>query len=163
MLAIEGAVINNPVNTDCAQLTGTFTPAATGYYYIGLNCIDDGTPWYFTFDDITLTDITGISKNENEIPKTYNLYQNYPNPFNPSTSIKFDIPELPLIKGAGGMFTTLTIFDILGKEVTTLIDEKLLPGRYEVNWNASDYASGVYFYKISAGEFTATKKMVLMK
>jgi hypothetical protein len=172
MIQIPGALVNNPVNTSCVQLTGTFTPSSPGIYYIGLNCIDDGTPWYFTFDDITLTDITGISKNNNDIPKTYSLYQNYPNPFNPSTSIKFDlpavrsqagIPELPLIKGAGGMFTKLSIYDLTGKEVATLVNEKLSPGSYTVNFDGGNFASGVYFYKITAGDFTGTKKMVLMK
>lgn len=164
MLPIEGAVINNPVNTECAELTGTFTPAETGYYYIGLNCIDNGTPWYFTFDDITLTDITGISKNENKIPETYCLYQNYPNPFNPETVIKFDIraplTPLPAKEGTG---VVLKIYDLTGREVATILNEKLSPGTYEVNWNASGFASGVYFYKISTGDFTDSKKMVLMK
>lgn len=85
----------------------------------------------------------------------YALEQNYPNPFNPSTTIKFQIP-------ADG-FVTLKVYDILGNEVTTLINEEKPAGRYEVNFNASSLASGVYIYKIQAGSFISSKKMLLLK
>jgi photosystem II stability/assembly factor-like uncharacterized protein len=83
------------------------------------------------------------------------LSQNYPNPFNPSTNIKFDIPKSSNVK--------INIYNALGKEVTTLVNEKLSTGSYEVNWNASNYPSGVYFYKLITDEFSNTKKMVLLK
>lgn len=101
----------------------------------------------------------GIISLGNEIPKSFSLCQNYPNPFNPVTKIKFDIPA-----GNGrDYFVKLIIYDILGKEVATLVNEELKPGTYEAEWNAADFSSGIYFYKITAGDYTETKKMVLMK
>jgi hypothetical protein len=80
-------------------------------------------------------------KNEsNEIPTKFSLYQNYPNPFNPTTTIEFDIPERTNVK--------LTIYDILGREVETLIDKELEPGRYKLNFTATNLPSGVYFLYI---------------
>jgi hypothetical protein len=99
--------------------------------------------------------LVGINPVSNEIPKSFLLMQNYPNPFNPATSIKFLIP----ISG----FITIKIYDILGKEITSLLSENLQPGTYEVNWNASDYPSGIYFYKLTSGSYIGTKKMVLLK
>ena len=86
---------------------------------------------------------------------TYDLAQNYPNPFNPSTTIKYQIPN------AGNV--TLKVFDILGREVTTLVDEFKNEGRYEVNFNAGKLASGVYIYSIKSNDFTASKKLLLLK
>lgn len=99
--------------------------------------------------------LTGITQENGEIPKQYKLFGNYPNPFNPFTSIKFAIPEI--------LFVKITIYDILGREVETLIQENLSAGNYKLNWNASAYSSGVYFYRIEAGEFNDIKKMVLVK
>lgn len=90
-----------------------------------------------------------------DIPKTYSLAQNYPNPFNPTTKIKFDIPKESKV--------IITIYDILGKEVTTLVNENKKPGYYEAKFDGSNFASGVYFYRINAGDFNAVKKMVLVK
>ncbi|RPI19726.1 MAG: T9SS C-terminal target domain-containing protein [Ignavibacteriae bacterium] len=106
------------------------------------------------------TNITGISSIITEVPASYNLYQNYPNPFNPSTKIRFAVAsnvkrEMSNVK--------LVIFDILGKEISTLVNEKLKPGEYEVEWNASDYPSGVYFYRLITDGFSDTKKMTLVK
>jgi hypothetical protein len=121
--------------------------------------------------------IIGINQTSNEIPLNYNLYQNYPNPFNPATKIKFSIPQTPLnppfnkggTERSEGGFVKLAIYDILGQEVASLIpplwggQEGLYPGTYEIDWNASDYPSGVYFYKLEAGKYSQTKKMVLIK
>ncbi|MFZ2323673.1 MAG: T9SS type A sorting domain-containing protein, partial [Ignavibacteriaceae bacterium] len=85
----------------------------------------------------------------------YALFNNYPNPFNPSTTIKYQLPQDGLV--------TLKIYDILGKEITTLINEEKPAGKYEVNFNASQLASGVYIYKIQAGDFVNSRKMVLLK
>ena len=87
--------------------------------------------------------------------KRFELNQNYPNPFNPSTNIKFEIP-------ASG-FVTLRVYDLLGKDVGTLVNEQKAPGQYEVNFDASDYSSGVYFYAIHAGNYYAVRKMMLTK
>lgn len=88
-------------------------------------------------------------------PKTYELGQNYPNPFNPSTTIEYSVPNDAAV--------TLKIYDVLGKEVATLVNEQKPTGTYIVNWNASNFSSGLYFYKLTAGEFTQTKKMFLVK
>ena len=81
--------------------------------------------------------------------------QNYPNPFNPSTNINFTLPKTE--------YVTLKIYDILGKEVTTLICEELNTGNYTKTWDANNLGIGVYFYKLTAGKFTETKKMMLVR
>jgi hypothetical protein len=83
------------------------------------------------------------------------LFQNYPNPFNPVTNIQFDIPK--------ESFVTLKVYDIRGKEVKTLANENRQAGSYYITFNASALASGVYFYKLTAGDFTSTMKLVLVK
>ncbi len=115
--------------------------------------------------------VIGITPISSEIPEMYSLYQNYPNPFNPSTKIKFSKPlrkesfgPSPLSEsGDKGGFITIIIYDAIGREVTTLVNEQLNPGIYEVNWNAANFPSGVYIYKLSSGSFTDSKKMVLVK
>jgi len=104
-----------------------------------------------------------VNQNNSKTPDDFQLYQNYPNPFNPSTKIEFDIPNLPLGRGVGGMIVSLKIYDILGKEIATLVNEPLSPGSYEVDWNASSFPSGIYFYKLNSREFSVTKNMVLIK
>jgi ligand-binding sensor domain-containing protein len=91
----------------------------------------------------------------NEIPTYFALYQNYPNPFNPSTTIEFDIPEKTNVK--------LIVYDILGREVETLIDKELEPGKYKINFTATNLPSGVYFYTLKTSKFTKTNKMLLIK
>jgi hypothetical protein len=88
-------------------------------------------------------------------PSEFLLSQNYPNPFNPLTSIQYQFPEKE--------FVTIRVFDVLGKEVATLVNEEKPAGTYEVIFNASDYSGGVYFYRIQAGNFVEIKKMMLMK
>ncbi len=102
-----------------------------------------------------LSELIGIQPISSEVPSQFSLSQNYPNPFNPSTIIRFNIKDSRL--------TTLKMFDILGRKITTLVNEKLSPGTYEVEWNASNYSSGVYYYKLVSGDYTDTKKMVLVK
>ncbi|MGH2575596.1 MAG: T9SS type A sorting domain-containing protein [Ignavibacteria bacterium] len=105
--------------------------------------------------------VIGISSNNTGIPRNYSLSQNYPNPFNANSKIKFD---LPLTKGEtkeGAV--TLKIYDILGREVAVLVNEKLKPGSYEVDFDGTNYPSGVYFYRIITDEFTNSKKMLLIK
>lgn len=99
--------------------------------------------------------VIGIQPISTEIPKGYSLSQNYPNPFNPGTKFKIEI--------AKSSFTKIAVFDELGRKVAALVNQQLQPGTYEVNWDASNNPSGVYYYRISAGEFTGTKKMVLIK
>jgi hypothetical protein len=103
----------------------------------------------------------GINKTSSEVPTRFKLEQNYPNPFNPVTKIKFDIA--PLSRGAGGVLTYLKIYDITGREIQTLVNDKLNPGTYEVTFDGSNYASGVYFYQLKTGDFVTTKKLILLK
>jgi photosystem II stability/assembly factor-like uncharacterized protein len=103
----------------------------------------------------TLTIITNAGSNENKIPKVFKLYDNYPNPFNPVTKIKFDLPLNGNVK--------LKVFDITGREVANLINSELKAGTYEHQFNAVNLSSGVYFYRIEAGDFIDIKRMVLIK
>ena len=91
----------------------------------------------------------------NSIPKEFSLFQNYPNPFNPRTTIKYSIPQKSVV--------TITVYDILGKEVSKLVNEEKLSGTYEVQFDGSKLSSGVYFYRLHAGSFLKTKKLVLLK
>ncbi len=100
--------------------------------------------------------ITGVDLEDNlSLPVEYSLSQNYPNPFNPTTTINYQIPEIS--------FVTLKIYDVLGNEITTLVNEEKPSGYYEIGFNASSLASGIYFYSLQTGSFVETKKMVLMK
>jgi len=99
--------------------------------------------------------VTGVAEIPGEVPGVYSLAQNYPNPFNPTTNISYAIPA--------ESFVTLKVFDILGQEVATLVNEFQNPGTYMVDFNAADFANGAYFYRLQAGNFTDVKKMVLMK
>ena len=104
-------------------------------------------------------------------PTEYFLYQNYPNPFNPSTKIRFVIPnEVRNLKNTRSkeyysvlQFVTLKVYDVLGREIATLVNEQKPAGNYEVTFNASDLSSGIYLYKLSSGSFTQTKKMLLLR
>ena len=100
----------------------------------------------------------GIQTISSEVPEKFSLSQNYPNPFNPSTTIKFMIPASSSVAQ-----TFLNVYDILGREVTTLVSQQLSPGTYEVNWDASNYPSGLYFYKLTTGDYTETRKMIMLK
>jgi hypothetical protein len=107
--------------------------------------------------------LVGISNNENEIPLKYSLSQNYPNPFNPSTKIKFDVASSPLIPLQRGTIVVLKVYDMLGREVQTLVNESLKPGTYEVTFEGSSLNTGVYFYKLITGDYTNIKRMILIK
>jgi hypothetical protein len=105
------------------------------------------------FTDIQWPAATSVD--DQNLPGEFKLLQNYPNPFNPSTSITYSIPVKSDV--------TVKIFDILGKEIKTLVNESKDAGSYSINFNASELSSGVYFYTIKAGKFTETKKMALIK
>ena len=95
------------------------------------------------------------------LPEKYLLYQNYPNPFNPSTTIKYSIPRSTEYYSV--QQTTLKVFDILGREVATLVNKQQNAGNYEVIFNASNLSSGVYFYRLQSGNFVETKKLILLR
>jgi hypothetical protein len=99
--------------------------------------------------------ILGNTTNQKIIPVVFSLDQNYPNPFNPVTSIKYSIPKQSAVK--------LLVYDVVGREVATLVNSTLQAGNYEAEFDGTNLASGVYFYRIEAGDFKDVKKMVLIK
>lgn len=128
-------------------------------YYWHVNATDTGTSdwsstWHFT------SGMLGISKISDKIPTQYALYQNYPNPFNPTTKIRFSLPTP--VQGKAQRIS-LFLYDVRGRVVATLIYDQLKPGSYEVEWDASNYPSGVYFYRLNTGDYTETRKMILIK
>lgn len=141
--------------------TSFFTSAQTGYV------VGEGA----TFTDPTYIlkttngggNFVGIGTAANEVPAQFHLFQNYPNPFNPTTKIKFDIPTSGEIFGTNLTAVRIVIYDVFGREVTMLINDQLKPGNYEVEWNAANYPSGIYFYKINTNNFSDTKRMILLK
>jgi hypothetical protein len=149
-----------------APFTGTFKPSNR---LSAFNLVNPDGHWILQITDtvqgdsgrlkawciqITTLTPTGVTQTY-EIPNSYRLYPNYPNPFNPATKIKFALPE--------NSHVNLTVFDALGKQVAVLVNESKLANTYEVDFDASSLPSGVYFYKLTAGEFTSTRKMLLVK
>lgn len=110
-----------------------------------------GDPFVLTFRTQLATSV----ENDFNLPAKFELYQNYPNPFNPITTIRFDLPEQ--------VFLNLRVFDVHGREITTLINQTLPAGRYNVVFDGNNIASGIYYYKIQAGNFFQTRKMLLLK
>jgi peptidoglycan/xylan/chitin deacetylase (PgdA/CDA1 family) len=119
---------------------------SNGKYFYRLKMIDnDGQ---FKYSDTVALEI-------NSVPRNYALAQNYPNPFNPSTKIRYEVSSM--------QFITLKVYNVLGKEIQTLVNEEKPIGSYELTWNAANLPSGVYYYRIQAGNFSATRKMILLK
>lgn len=107
------------------------------------------------------SNITGILPVNNGVPDNFSLFQNYPNPFNPFTKIRFSIPATG--NSSLKVSSILTVYDVLGKEVKVLLNEQLQPGSYEVDFGGDGLSSGIYFYKLTAGDFVDMKKMILVK
>jgi hypothetical protein len=99
--------------------------------------------------------VTGVTPISGNIPGSFELKQNFPNPFNPSTTIRFNLPKTG--------YVSLKVYDVLGNEISTLVNEELTANSYEISLNAAGLASGVYFYKFVSGEFIDVKKMMLIK
>ena len=110
------------------------------------------TGFWYVYKQSTITD---VEKEDATIPTVFKLEQNYPNPFNPSTIIKFAVPERSSV--------LIKIYDILGGEVITLVNEEMDSGWYKREFNASGYSTGVYVYRMQAGNYVSTKKMILIK
>jgi len=127
---------------------GSGEPPPVSHYVDLVGCYVNG----ILYGDTLMTGVQNISS---EIPSSYSLNQNYPNPFNPTTKIKFDVVRVGDVK--------IVVYDVMGREVQTLVNESLKPGTYEASFDGSQLTSGVYFYKITAGDFSQTKKMLLLK
>ena len=135
----------------------TLTFRTNSVFQDSITQLTNPSGWTFTNPGscIRLDYLTGTEGNNSEIPTVFKLYNNYPNPFNPSTSIKYDVPK--------NTFVNLSVYDILGKLVTNLVNQDMTAGRYDAVWDAKNYASGTYIYRLEAGEFTDVKKMILVK
>jgi len=146
---VPNSAIDLPVTFDATELD-------TGDYYFNLRILsnDPFHPEVIIPVHMLVSNVVGI-RDELTLPTEFNLEQNYPNPFNPSTTIKYGIPERT--------FVELRIYDILGREVEVLVNEEKEAGYYKVNYDAAKLASGIYIYRLQAGSFVETKKMVLMK
>jgi len=99
--------------------------------------------------------ITGVFENERIVPQSYSLSQNYPNPFNPETNIEYELPEAARVK--------FVVYNTLGQVVDILVDSELEAGYHTIHWNGENYTSGIYFYRMRAGVFVETKRMLLLK
>ena len=145
---------NISYQVDCSSIS-------PGYYYLRLVTYAEGEVDYFLGnvqnigESIDKKNYLVINFNGLTNPESYDLAQNYPNPFNPTTIIKYQIPEDGIV--------SLKIYDILGKEIKTLVNEHKPTGRYEINFDASNLASGVYIYRIQINDFVSSKKMMLVK
>jgi len=145
--------------TEWIQIADTsIAPFATRHIRVRLI----STRWYGSnndgyFDDLSLVaaEVTAIEENKQSLPESPVLFQNYPNPFNPITIIPFDLPKRDEVE--------LVVYDMLGRKVFTLLNSKLSAGRHDIIWNAAKYASGLYFYRLTAGKFQKIKKMLLLK
>jgi len=144
------------------QVTTSGLVSATGtYFFYALACKTDGTTFMGAGGAgqvggvFKSTSFTSVAKSGNTYIFNFSLDQNYPNPFNPSTTVPFYLPSRS--------FVSLKIFDLLGKEISTLVSEELSAGNYSRQWNAESFPSGVYFYRLQAGSFTETKKLLLLR
>jgi hypothetical protein len=134
------------------KATGGVTPGSYNVAVYGKG--SNGTPVHLRNISVNVGTV-GLINNNTQVPDKFYLYQNYPNPFNPVTNIKFDIAKAGMVK--------LTVFDITGKSVATLVNEQLGAGSYSYDFDAADLSSGVYFYRIETPELVSIKKMILVK
>ena len=184
-LAFKGDLFNEILSVHFPSVNTGYAAGGTGIYKTtnaGGNWIYHSLPGIFTVESVfflndtlgfacgtrgtfirtTTGGVISVNQISSEIPKHFSLQQNYPNPFNPSTIIEFSIPQTPLSFGEG-LGVGLNIYNSLGQKIATLVNQSLTPGTYSANWDASNYPSGVYFYRLSSGEFSATQKMILIK
>jgi hypothetical protein len=154
-------VTNNGINfqpwvSGVADTVGTFSGtlgSSYGFYSVAVDTAGN-VERSKLYSEASTRVVTGV-KAGGELPVTYNLFQNYPNPFNPSSTIRIALPEAANV--------TLIIYNILGQRVRTLVDERLNAGYHNVRFDANGLASGVYFCRVRAGSYVATRKMLLMK
>ncbi len=135
--------------------------ATEGEYKVRLAVQNEIQSWDTISSTINIT-ITSIAEYNSTLPKEFELSQNYPNPFNPITTIKYTIPEQDF-GNQGSTKISLKIIDALGRIIATLVNEHQLPGNYSMSWDASNNASGIYYYRLQSSNYTETKKMVLLR
>jgi photosystem II stability/assembly factor-like uncharacterized protein len=140
----------------------SWTSVNTGLKYMGIKALAVNGGYLFAGGDSSgvwrrpLSEmITAVKGNENDVPKTFSLSQNYPNPFNPTTVINYQVPASAMV--------TLKVYDVLGREVATLINGRQNAGYYNATFNAANLPSGVYFYRLEAGTYHNTRKLLLLK
>jgi photosystem II stability/assembly factor-like uncharacterized protein len=136
------------VTTGLTSLTIRALKVSGSYLYVGG---ENSGVWRRPLSEM----ITGAEDEQNSLPESYALYQNYPNPFNPSTKIKYSVTQSSNV--------LLKVFNVLGNEIVTIVNEEKPAGTYEVQFNGTGLPSGIYFYKLQAGNFVETKKMILLK
>ncbi|MCB0315264.1 MAG: T9SS type A sorting domain-containing protein, partial [Calditrichaeota bacterium] len=151
----RGYTVNNPE-------AGSYNATATGRYYLWVDGYNGATSGYTLSVSGGLAKFTnsGPEKSDRIIPEVFSLGQNYPNPFNPTTSIQVAVPEKALV--------TLEIYDITGRKIQTLLNDEQEPGVYTVSWDGTNQfgekvSSGIYFYRMAAGKFIQTRRMMLLK
>jgi len=150
-------IITNSWSIDAQEISTKRHWMPTAQYKGGLYIvggIDEFDQAVNIVEEIVPQGTSGVN-DESGIPEVYSLMQNYPNPFNPSTKIEYSIPEVS--------FATIEVYDMLGNEVATLVNEEKATGSYEVKFDAAGLSSGIYFYKLQAGSFVETKKMILLR
>jgi len=175
----NSGLANSDVASFCFSGTSLFCGTLGSGVFLSAN---DGTPWIPVSTDLAATIvkclavdgtnlyagttagvwrrpltemITSFGPKSSEVPLEFSLHQNYPNPFNPSTTIKYELPQRAHV--------VLTVFNMLGQKVTTLLDEVIDAGYHEAQFDASDLASGVYLYRLTTGDFVQTRKMILVR
>ena len=143
------------LSTNALKGQGTIS-AETNYNYVDYHKFLAGQTYYYRLSDVDISGKRNVLETKLITrPEAYSLHQNYPNPFNPTTTIQFSLEK------AGK--TVLEVYDILGRKVTTLVNQQMKAGAHIINWNARNYASGVYFYRLQSGDFARVKKMMLVK
>ena len=147
--------LGSVINTSFGDHFPSVTPDNLYFFYTTAKSGDIGyNPYWISIQYIYNLIAIGVN-NQSEIVRDFKLYQNYPNPFNPGTKIKFELTGQSAVK--------LVIYDILGREIQTILNEKLGSGTHEIDFDGSNLPGGVYFCKLAAGNFIETKKMILMK
>jgi transposase-like protein len=151
--AFTTTIFDDSTNATTSRQIGSLTNNTTYYWRVKAKNAGGASAWSSVWSFMTGT--TAVSERGKVTPTEFSLNQNYPNPFNPSTTILYALPKT--------VFVRLTVFNPLGKEVETLLSTTQVAGEYEIHWSPNNLTSGVYLYRLQAGDFVETKKMILMR